>query len=93
MPTKLSWSHITELMVLSDEDEINYLTWIMAYDFEITEIDKCIEDILLSYEKERLVNAKNEILACLENKSLTDEERKSLEKELSDIIIKLAKIK
>ena len=24
MPTKLSWSHITELMVLSDEDEINY---------------------------------------------------------------------
>ncbi len=76
-----------------NEDEINYLTWIMAYDFEIIEIDKCIEDILLSYEKERLVNAKNEILACLENKSLTDEERKSLEKELSDIIIKLAKIK
>ena len=24
MPTKLSWSHITELMVLSDKDEINY---------------------------------------------------------------------
>ena len=24
MPTKLSWSHITELMVLSDEYEINY---------------------------------------------------------------------
>ena len=24
MPTGLSWSHITELMVLSDEDEINY---------------------------------------------------------------------
>ena len=24
LPTKLSWSHITELMVLSDEDEINY---------------------------------------------------------------------
>ena len=24
MPTKLSWSHITELMVLSDENEINY---------------------------------------------------------------------
>ncbi len=24
MPTKLSWSHITELRVLSDEDEINY---------------------------------------------------------------------
>ena len=24
MPTKLSWSHITELMVLSDEDEISY---------------------------------------------------------------------
>lgn len=24
LPTKLSWSHITELMVLSDKDEINY---------------------------------------------------------------------
>ena len=24
LPTKLSWSHITELMVLSDEEEINY---------------------------------------------------------------------
>jgi len=24
LPTKLSWSHITELMILSDEDEINY---------------------------------------------------------------------
>ena len=24
MPTKLTWSHITELMVLSDENEINY---------------------------------------------------------------------
>ena len=24
LPTKLSWSHITELMVLSNEDEINY---------------------------------------------------------------------
>ena len=24
MPTKLSWSHITELMVLFDEEEINY---------------------------------------------------------------------
>ena len=24
LPTKLSWSHITELMVLSDENEINY---------------------------------------------------------------------
>ena len=24
LPTKLSWSHITELMVLSDQDEINY---------------------------------------------------------------------
>ena len=24
MPTKLSWSHITELMILSDEGEINY---------------------------------------------------------------------
>ena len=30
MPTKLSWSHITELMVLSNEDEINYYISIVS---------------------------------------------------------------
>jgi len=30
MPTKLSWSHITELMVLSDKDEINYYISLVA---------------------------------------------------------------
>ena len=30
LPTKLSWSHITELMVLSNEDEINYYISIVS---------------------------------------------------------------
>lgn len=76
-----------------EEEEINYLTWIMAYDFEITEVNKCIEDIIVSYEKERLINSRNEILRCLETEQLTDEESINLERELQEIIIKLAKIK
>ena len=30
----------------TEEETINYLTGIMAYDFEISEVNKCIEDIL-----------------------------------------------
>ena len=77
----------------SDEETINYLTGIMAYDFEITEVNKCIEDILNTYRKEKLVDERNKIIENLENKSLTQEEIVILERKLSDIIIKLAKMK
>ena len=77
----------------SDEETINYLTGIMAYDFEITEVNKCIEDILNTYRKEKMVNERNRIIKNLENKSLTQEEMVNLERKLSDIIIELAKMK
>ena len=34
LPTKLSWSHITELMVLSDQDEINYYIDLLLYNIK-----------------------------------------------------------
>ena len=77
----------------SDEETINYLTGIMAYDFEITEVNKCIEDILNTYRKEKLVDERNKIIENLDDKSLTQEEIVILERKLSDIIIKLAKMK
>ena len=78
---------------LQEDDEINQITKIMSNDYGITDVDKAIKDILKIYEKERLVNQRNEILASLENKELTKEERESLENELNSIIIKLVKFK
>ncbi|MFR5682880.1 MAG: hypothetical protein ACLUD1_02155 [Clostridia bacterium] len=50
----------------TEEETINYLSWIMAYDFEIAEIDKGIEDVLRSYQKERVIAKRNEIIKQLE---------------------------
>lgn len=77
-----------------DESVINYLSGIMAADFEITDLDKSIEDIVKSYEKEKLVIERNQLLKNIENaKQSPKEEIAELEKKLNDVIIKLAKIK
>lgn len=82
------------LDLFQNEEIINYITWVMAYDFEISEVDKCIEDILNNYEKDKLISMRNEIVQALENTdNLTKEEIASLEQSLNEIIIKLAKIK
>lgn len=77
-----------------DEKIISHITEIMAYDFEITDVNKAIDDLVSIYEKEKLTNRRNAIVKQLEEMSnLEDNEIKQLEKELSDIILKLAKIK
>lgn len=76
-----------------DENIINEITWILAYDFEITEVSKCIEDILKIYEKEKITTERNEILRQLEEEGLSQEQKYELEKRLNDIIIQLAKMK
>ncbi|MBR2241383.1 MAG: DNA primase [Clostridia bacterium] len=82
------------LDLFEDEDIINFLTWVMAYDFEITEVDKAIDDILNNYEKDKFISMRNEIVQALENtENLTNEEVASLEQSLNEIIIKLAKMK
>ena len=75
------------------ENIINEITWILAYDFEITEVGKCIEDILKIYEKEKITLERNEILRQLEEEGLTQEQKYELEKRLNDIIIQLVKMK
>ena len=77
-----------------DEEAINYLSGIMADDFGILDINKCIEDLLTTYNKEKLVNKRNEIIRKLENTSnMTNEEIHELEENLNDVILKLAKVK
>ena len=86
---------INNVLDLFEEEEIiSFLTWVMAYDFEITEVEKCIDDILNNYEKDKLISMRNEIIQTLENTdNLTKDEIASLEQSLSEIIISLAKMK
>ena len=65
----------------------------MAEDYEITEIDKGIDDILNLYKKEKLVCERNLIIEKLEDNSLTEQEKQTFEKKLNNIIIELSKIK
>ena len=47
----------------------------------------------ITYQKERLLNRKKEIISSLSSSKIDVQETKDLEKELHDIIIKLAQIK
>ncbi len=85
-------SNINGIIDELDEEEQNQITMIMAEDYEINDMEKAIDDIMQSYEKEKLNNKKFKILELLEQSS-DIEEKKKLEKELTDIIIRLAKIK
>lgn len=78
----------------NDSDIINYLSGIMASDFEITDIHKGIDDLITIYTKEKLISKRNNIIKQLDNtQNLTKEEIANLEKELNEIILKLARIK
>ena len=77
-----------------EEEIINYLSGIMADDFGIADINKCIEDLINIYNKEKLINMRNTIIKKLENSdNMNADEIKNLEKELNDVILKLAKVK
>jgi len=86
-------SNINGILDNLEEEEQNHITMIMADDYEIKDTEKAIDDIIQSYEKERINERKFQILEELEREDITIEEKRILEKELSDIIIKLAKIK
>lgn len=76
-----------------EEEIINEISWILAYDFEITEVNKCIDDILKLYAKEKVTIERNTIIKRLEQDNLEKEEKEELERRLNTIIIQLAKMK
>lgn len=86
-------SNINGILDDLDEEEQNHITMIMADDYEIQDTEKAIDDIIQNYEKEKINTRKFQILEELEKEDISQEEKKLLEKELNDIIIKLAKIK
>ena len=88
----INTSHLLDWF--EDQEIINHITEIMTYEFEITDVQKAIEDVIGVYEKEKLVAKRNQILKQLEHtENINENEIKSLEDELNDIILKLAKIK
>ena len=90
-----SKGNITNVINLfEDQDVVNYLSGIMADDFGIQDINKCIEDLINIYNKEKLIDTRNSIIKKLEDTSnMTQEEIKTLERNLNDVILKLAKVK
>ena len=85
-------SNINSIIDNLPEDEQNHITMIMAEDYGIDDVEKAIDDIIQTYEKEKLEERKYEILELLENQN-GQENKKELENELNDIIYKLSKIK
>ena len=85
-------SNINSIIDDLSEEEQNHITMIMAEDYGIDDVEKAIDDIIQSYEKDKLNERKLEILELLENPT-EENQKKELEKELNDIIIRLAKIR
>ena len=85
-------SNINSIIDRLEQEEQNQITMIMADDYEIDDLEKAIDDLIQTYQKEKLNNRKFEILELLE-KTTDINQKKELEKELSNIIIRLAKIK
>lgn len=81
---------------IEDERLQKHISEIMVTDYEITSVQKCIEDIVLIYNRERLQDRKLQIVRELENPNLSKEESEQLWLELAEIsntITKLSKIK
>ena len=86
-------SNINGIIDTLEEAEQNHITEILADDYEIDDVEKAIDDVIRAYDKDRLNERKFKILELLENSEVSQEEKSKLEKELSDIIIRLAKMK
>jgi len=77
----------------AEEKDINYISEILANDYEITDLTKAIEDVEKIYIKEAKVSRRDEIVEKLKSTTIAADEKAALEKELNDIIIELVKMK
>ena len=85
-------SNIMSVLDHTDNEEIqNHLTEIMAADYGITDNKKAVEDLLKKYELEKLENKRNSLLLAL-NQETDLEKKRSIGKELNDIVLILSRI-
>ena len=93
-PAEESEKILQTIANIEDPEIQSHVSEILVTDYEISSLEKCIEDVVNIYNKERLTNRKFEIIKELDNSAnLTKEEIARLEQELSEIIIELAKRK
>lgn len=84
--------NIDILNYFEEQNIIDHISGIMSYDFEISDLNKCIEDVVNTYEKDKLINRRQEILDIIKNgQGFSEKELNNLEDELSNIVIKLKK--
>lgn len=84
--------NIDILNYFEEQNIIDHISGIMSYDFEISDLNKCIEDVVNTYEKDKLINRRQEILDIIKKgQGFSEEELNNLEDELSNIVIKLKK--
>lgn len=83
--------NINQILNKFEEDDINYITSIMAENIEITDITKGIKDVLTLFTKEKLISRRNQVIKEIETSA--EERKQELELELNNIIIQLSKLK
>ena len=84
--------NINNILDLFDEDDlINHITYIMSNNWDISDTEKAIDDILNKFSKEKMINRKTEILKKLTSEKLSKEEMIKLEEELKNISKKITK--
>lgn len=88
-------SNINSILDKMDEEEQSHITEILADDYELDDVEKAIDDVMQSYEKEKLTEQKMDILEKLEkmDNNTNSDEKNRLELELMNIINRLAKMK
>ncbi len=81
------------LILFEDENVVNKLSSIMIENEENFDIDKCLQDVIKNFNKEKLLIERNNIIQKLKNPNLSSEEILKLESELSKILVKIAQSK
>ena len=85
-------SNINAILDKMDDEEQSHITEIMADDYGIDDMEKAIDDIIQSYQRDKLNDRKMQILTLLDEQ-LEGNEKKNLESELIGIVNQLAKMK
>ena len=77
----------------NNDEIINYISGILAYDFEISDVQKAIQDIEKAYLRENKIQRRQYIISKLSQNNIEQTEKEQLEKELTNITIDLARMK
>ena len=86
-------SKINIVSKLQKEEDIQLITEILCIDLSLCDKTKLIQELNDSFKKYRYMKKRDEIVKRLSDKSVSDDEKRFLEAELSLILRKMGKIK